>query len=375
MHRERLVGCCLALLLFAAAGAACGSSDDATSTPVVTASAVGTNDASSTPTPAFATPAAARSVTISAVGDISLAREVVDRMEANGADYPYALITPLLTGDIVIGNLEGALTEGGEPWPKGYNFRTPPRFVSGLADAGFDYVSLANNHAMDYGLGGLNDTEEALRAGGVFWGGAAVRGEGQGERNPIPFAQMPIPIERNGLSVAFISCVDTPTEGGGFAIRDWEVNEEAGGLFICDDEPLRQSIADARSQADFVVVLVHAGTEYSHVPDATQRRIAETALAAGADAYIGHHAHVVQPIEQRGPQLIAWGLGNFIFDLDEVDLANIPEPRMSLILNITLTEGAGVTAFEAVPVVQDANEDRPRPATAGEAAILQSRVD
>jgi poly-gamma-glutamate synthesis protein (capsule biosynthesis protein) len=201
-----------------------------------------------------------------------------------------------------------------------------------------------------------------------------VRGSGQGERNPIPFARAAAIIERNGLRVAFLSCADTPTEGGGFAIRDWEVNESRGGIFICDDAPLQDAILAAREQSDFVVVSVHAGTEYSNVPDATQRRIAETALAAGADAYVGHHAHVVQPVEQRGSQLVAWGLGNFIFDLDEVDLANIPEPRVSLILNITLTEGQGVTTFEAIPVLLDDAQDRPRPATLEEAAVLQSLI-
>jgi poly-gamma-glutamate capsule biosynthesis protein CapA/YwtB (metallophosphatase superfamily) len=83
---------------------------------------------------------------------------------------------------------------------------------------------------------------------------------------------------------------------------------------------------------------------------------------------------MVQPVERRGAQLIAWGLGNFIFDLDDVDLANIPEPRVSLILNITLTKGAGVTAYDAVPVTQDADEDRPRPATADEAAVLRGLI-
>jgi len=187
-------------------------------------------------------------------------------------------------------------------------------------------------------------------------------------------ARAPVIAEANGLAVAFIACVDTPTEGGGFAIRDWAVADATAGLFICDDAPLREAIAEAQAQADFVIVVVHAGSEYINAPDATQRRIAGTVLAAGADAYIGHHAHVVQPIEQRGSQLVAWGLGNFIFDLDEVDLANIPVPRVSLVLNFTLTEGQGVTALEAVPVVLDADEDRPRPATPQEAAVLQSLI-
>jgi hypothetical protein len=68
------------------------------------------------------------------------------------------------------------------------------------------------------------------------------------------------------------------------------------------------------------------------------------------------------------------GLGNFIFDLDEVDLANIPVPRVSLILDLTLTKGAGVTAWRAVPVTQDAAEDRPRPATPDEAAALREII-
>jgi poly-gamma-glutamate synthesis protein (capsule biosynthesis protein) len=332
-------------------------------------------EGSSTPSAAAQTPPTAlptrppapagASITISAVGDISLAREVVPRMEADGAVYPYALITHLIDGDIAFANLEGALTDRGDPWPKGYNFRTPPRFASGLRDAGFDVVSLANNHTMDYGEVGLLDTIDALA-------GAGVRPVGAGVDEAA--ARAPVIIEANGLRVAFVACADTPTEGGGFRIRDWAVSDTASGLFICDDAPLSAAIASAREQTDFVIVVAHAGDEYRTAPSATQRRIVDAALAAGADAFIGHHAHVVQPVELRGAQLVAWGLGNFIFDLDNVDLANIPVPRVSLILNITLTKGAGVTSFEAIPVTQDAAEDRPRPATADEAAILRELI-
>jgi poly-gamma-glutamate synthesis protein (capsule biosynthesis protein) len=290
-------------------------------------------------------------------------------MEQHGAGYPYALITGLLDADITIANLEGALTDRGEPWPKGYNFRTPPRFATGLRDAGFDLVSLANNHTMDYGAIGLLDTLAALDSAGVRTVGAGrVAAE----------ASAPLVLEVNGLTIAFIGCADSPTEGGGFAIRDWAGSTDAPGLFICDDAPLAAALTSARESYDFVIVVVHAGDEYRTAPNATQRRIAETALAAGADAYIGHHAHVVQPVEQRGGpqggQLIAWGLGNFIFDLDDVDLANIPQPRVSLVLKLTLTEGAGVTSWEAIPVTQDAAEDRPRPATPDEAATLMELI-
>jgi poly-gamma-glutamate synthesis protein (capsule biosynthesis protein) len=292
-------------------------------------------------------------------------------MEANGAGYPYALVTHLLDGDLVVGNLEGALTERGEPWPKGYNFRTPPRFAPGLAGAGFDLVSLANNHAMDYGAIGVEDTMAALQSAGVAYAGAAAAG---GPLPPSDAAYVPVVLEANGVRVAIIACALSPTEGGGFAITDWAAQPDATGIAICDPARITTQVVQARTMADFVVVYPHAGDEYVNTPNGAQRSIADAALGAGADAFVGHHAHVVQPIERRGQQLIAWGLGNFIFDLDEVDLANIPQPRVSLVLRVTFMKGAGVTSYEALPVVLDANEDRPRPATVDEAAALQSLI-
>jgi poly-gamma-glutamate synthesis protein (capsule biosynthesis protein) len=284
-------------------------------------------------------------------------------MEANGADYPYALIAPLMTGDIGFANLEGPLTDRGEIWPKGYNFRTPPKFASGLLAGRFSVVSLANNHAMDYNAIGLQDTIAALDAVGVKHAGGGDS------------LQQAWVLDVRGVRIAFLACALTPVEGGGFDIHAWAVRPGVIGITVCDAALMGEQVAAARRVADFVIVAVHAGDEYRNEPNATQRELADEALAAGADVYLGAHAHVVQPVEQRGSQLIAWGLGNFIFDLDEVDLANIPEPRVSLILNVTLTTGSGVTAWEAVPVTQDANEDRPRPATAAEADVLRGLIE
>lgn len=335
-----------------------------TSTPTATPTATSTPSVGAA-APTSAPPTDGASVTISAVGDISLARQVVDRMEANGADYPFALIAPLMTGDIGFANLEGPLTDRGEVWPKAYNFRTPPRFASGLLTGHFNAVSLANNHAMDYGAIGLQDTIAALDAAGVRHTGG---GDG------ILQALTPAVFDIRGIRVAFVACVLTPNESGGFDVHAWSAREREPGVAVCNRALLRDAIAAARRLADFVAVAVHAGDEYHNVPNATQRELADEALADGADIYLGAHTHVVQPVEQRGNQLIAWGLGNFIFDLDDVDLANIPEPRVSLILNVTLTKGRGVTSYEAVPVTQDADEDRPRPATPAEAAILRGLV-
>ena len=318
-----------------------------------------------TPAPTSTPAPTGRTVTISAVGDVSLARQVNEWMAQYGAGYPYELVQHLFTGDIVFANLEGALTDRGDPWPKGFNFRTPPQFASGLSTAGIDVVALANNHAMDYGLLGLQDTVSALEAAGVRHAGS---GEG-GFR-----ARSAAIIQTNGMDVGFIACVLTPTEGGGFSIEAWAAGE-GPGLFLCSPFEIELAIQEARDAGtDFVVLSIHAGDEYITTPNGTQRQLADSALAAGADVVLGHHAHVVQPVEQRGDQLIAWGLGNFIFDLDQWDLAGIPQPRVSLVLNVTLTEGVGVTAWEAVPVRLDEEEDRPRPATAEEGAVLRNLV-
>ena len=320
-----------------------------------------------TRTPGTATPALdGASITISAVGDISLARQVVDRMQANGADYPYALVAPLVDGDIGLANLEGPFTDRGDPWPKGYNFRTPARFAAGLRSGRFGVVTLANNHTLDFGAIGLTDTIAALDAAGIGHAGAG--------RDDIA-AWNPVIIDVRGLRTAFIGCALTPDEGGGFSIRAWAAGSgDAPGIAVCEAGRLRDAVARARTAADFVIVAVHAGDEYNTAPNATQRELATAALEGGADAYIGAHAHVVQPIERHGQQLVVWGLGNFIFDLDEVDLANIPQPRVSLILDLTLTKGRGVTAYHAIPVTQDADEDRPRPAAPEEAAALYALI-
>jgi poly-gamma-glutamate synthesis protein (capsule biosynthesis protein) len=351
--------------LLALAAAACGDNGtrDAPTESPVAALPERTAVATATASPTAAPPA---SITIAAVGDVSLARELVQRMEVEGAGYPYALVRDALAdADITLANLEGALTDGGEAWPKGYNFRTPPRFAPGLRDAGVDIVSLANNHTMDYGVAGLLDTTAALRAAGVAYAGAGEHAEE---------ALQPGLFDHGDLTVAFLACAATPQESGGFAISEWAAGVAQPGLWVCDSASIDAAVRSAKEAAEFVVLTAHAGDEYRTAPNATQRQIAEAALAAGADVVIMHHAHVVQPIERRGGAVVAWGLGNFIFDLDEVDLANIPAPRVSLILRLTLTEGAGVTGVETVPVTLDAGEDRPRPATAEEAAVLQSLV-
>ncbi len=284
---------------------------------------------------------------------------------ANGAAFPFALVAPLIDGDIGFANLEGPLTDRGTPWPKGYNFRTPPRFASTLTRGRISVVTLANNHTLDFGAEGLADTIMALDAAGVRHVGAGA--------NAMD-AHAPAVIDANGLHVAFLGCVATPDEGGGFSIRAWEAGPAAPGVAVCTAGAIAADVAASKRVADFVIVAIHAGDEYRSTPNAMERELAADAVAAGADAVIGAHAHVVQPIELRGAQLIAYGLGNFVFALDDVDRANIPVPRVSLVLKVTLTKGAGVTAWKALPATLDDAQSRPRPATPDEAAALRAII-
>lgn len=358
----------VAPVLLALLVAACAASTSAPEAPPAASPTAGaaTTAAASPSRGASPTTVAPPSVTIAAVGDVSLARGVVDRMQADGPGYPFALVAPLLDGDINVANLEGPLTDRGEPWPKGYNFRTPPRFASALTAGHIGVVSLANNHIMDFGAVGLADTLTALDAAGI-------RHAGAGADESAAYA--PAVVDVRGLRVAFLGYVATPDEGGGFSIRQWAAGARAPGVAIGAADAIHRDVAAARASADFVIVLLHAGDEYLAEPSATQRALTDAALAAGADSVIGAHAHVPQPIERRGRQLVAWGLGNFVFALDPVDLANIPQPRVSLVLKLTLTRGAGVTSFEVLPVTLDAAQDRPRPATPEEAAVLHRIVD
>src|SRR3990172_2870300 len=125
---------------------------------------------------ATATPQATGRVTLNAVGDLMLARDIVTLMDEHGWGYPFAAVRELLAdADITIANLEGTFTERGEAASKLYTFRTPPRHAPGIAEAGIDVVSLGNNHTLDFGAAGLGDTLTALDAAGGRYGGAAAR--------------------------------------------------------------------------------------------------------------------------------------------------------------------------------------------------------
>ncbi len=276
--------------------------------------------------------AAVPRTTFVAVGDIMLSRSVgaVIRQK-NDVKYPYAATADFTRGvDIAFANLETAVTPGRAIAPGEMTFRADPDTVKGLADAGFDVVSLANNHVPNFGQKGLTDTFKHLHDAGIAYAGA-------GEDAAV--AHAPAIIERNGLRFAFLAYNDHDVVPASYAAAD----KHAGTAFM-DADAMTVAVKAARANADVVIVSMHSGHEYAFVPDKSQIDFAHAAIDAGADAVIGHHAHVVQSVEYYKGKAIFYGLGNFIFDQDW----SVPT-REGLVIKVTFA-GTKVVGLEAFPV-------------------------
>jgi poly-gamma-glutamate synthesis protein (capsule biosynthesis protein) len=303
-----------------------------------------------------------QTVTLVAVGDIMLARGVGRKIERYGTAYPFALVEDTISrADIAFGNLECPITKNCERAAKRFSFRAEPRVVSALTEAGFDVLSLANNHSTDCGASGLLETMRNLEAAGIKSTGA---GRTQAE------AAKPTVIEIKGIKIAFVGFSEFIPEAASF-------DEEQASIAFASDENVRRSVAAARERADVVVASFHWGVEYASRPRERELKLARVAAEAGACLVIGHHTHVLQGMqtvttkssdgERRA--LVAYSLGNFVFDSPEGFDKRSTE---SVILRCTLSR-RGLESFEATPVRLEGA--RPRPAKLLEAREISARLD
>ena len=340
----------VAFLLSATLTVSCLS--ESTSAPGVTVQLSTATTVESKPTPDG-------TITIAAVGDVMIARDVTTLMEQHGAIYPFELVAPLLQdADLTIANLENTLTERGEEAIKAYTFRAPPRFASGLVDAGIDAVSLGNNHAADFGAVGLEDTLVALDAVSLPYAGA-----GMTEAAARRAARLVV----DGQRVALLSYTDV--------MENTFAGLDSFGVALATVDAIDADVRAARSQSDVVIVALHSGIEYTDAPQPNQQQLARAAIDAGAAVVLGHHPHTLQGVERYGDGLIIYSLGNFVFDLDNEDLTNLgPRAFETAVYYVTITDGVAVDA-RPVPVYIDPDENRPRPATAEEGAAILTRID
>ncbi len=294
---------------------------------------------------------------LTSVGDIMLDRRLGQTIRNGNLAYPFANVTSYFNeADITIGNMESSLGTLGTPVEKSYPFQAPPEAAQALALAGIDVVTLANNHAMDYGAEALLDGIDLLKA-------ANVTPIGGGEN--FAAAHTPYITDLNGLSLALFGYVNVPIEGvSNFDTQTWTATASEPGLAWGNPAEITADITAVNDQVDLIAVILHSGFEYTEEPGEAQVAAAKAAIDAGADLVIGHHAHILQGIEYYNGGVIVYGLGNFAFDIDG-------DPRTA-ILNVWLDKN-GVRDLELIPAIIETG-GQPRIADEGEAKTILQKV-
>lgn len=337
----------------------------AVSTPAVAPPAVGATPPGTAPavsTPSIATPAAAaalpappespaQSFTVLASGDVlvhqrgRLVAGAAQAGRATGTGYDFsgvfAPVAPLVrAADLAICHLETPVAEPGGPFTGYPVFAAQPQILDALVATGYDVCSTASNHAIDKGFAGIARTADAMDTAGLRHTGT-FRSE--------PESITPLILDVAGVRVGHVSWtyglngIREPND------KQWAVND-----FNANRPDVSGILADAgrarRAGAQVVIVSVHCCVEYQHDPTPAQRAIATALLGSpDVDLLLGHHAHVVQPLERINGKWVAYGLGNHV--AGQVGAAR----NDSVLARFTFTRGADgrftVSSVDAVPTL------------------------
>ena len=258
------------------------------------------------------------------VGDIMLDRGVESMVKKEGRGnfkFPFLKISNYLSkADILFGNLESIISNKGRKIGSIYSFRAEPEAIEGLTFAGFDIVSLANNHALDYTSEALKDCFSRLKKAGISYVGAGDNGK---EAFSLKIK------EAKSAKIGFLAFTNLGPEV-------WRAGKDSPGIAWIDEESIediKEIVKDAKEKVDVLVVSLHAGQEYEKEPNSFQVSFSKNCIDSGADLVIGHHSHVVQPVEKYKDGWIAYSLGNFIFDQDFSE-----ETMKGLLLQVIIEE-------------------------------------
>ena len=251
-----------------------------------------------------------RPVTLALLGDVLLGRGVQPSAET------FAVLEPdLKAADLALANLESPLTVAPVTTASPYALCAPPERVRFLVSAGFDLLSVANNHALDCDAEGLAETQRTLMAAGLGFLGSG-----------------PVYREINGTQLAFLAFNATAPE--------------------FDLETATQAVRSARATGAVVSVSIHWGAEYQSAASSRQKEIATQLAAAGAALIWGHHPHVLQPAARIGKTLVLYSLGNALFDQ-----AGMENTRQSALALVQLDQ-TGVMALQVIPFELDMPQSR-----------------
>lgn len=249
----------------------------------------------------------ARSVTIAGTGDVLVHRRVESVVRARQSDGGFRWMLAAMTermpeSDVAFVNLESPLSEAFHP-PANADppvLGAPTSYGRDLAAAGFDVVSLANNHSYDQAGDGLAITLDAVRDAGM-----APTGAGRGEEEAL----RPAVVTRDGVRVAFIASTERINNGSA-------PNRAGMRVFQYSPETLRSAITAARRAADLVVLSIHWSHDFVLAPTPAQRRLAQQWVDQGVDVILGTGPHLLQRVERlrspRGEAVVAYSLGNAI---------------------------------------------------------------
>ncbi|MET9021689.1 CapA family protein [Actinopolymorpha sp. NPDC004070] len=239
-------------------------------------------------------------ITVAFAGDIHFQNQLRPRL-ANPGTALASLRPELSAADLTVANLETAVTTRGRPEDKRYRFRAPPSAFAAVAAAGVDVVTMANNHAVDYGPAGLRDTLAAAAR-------APVAVVGIGPDADRAFAPYVTRIRGTTVAVIGADAVADPTT------RHFAAGEHSPGIAVAlRPDRLVAAVRAARRAADLVVVYLHWGQERVGCPTSGQRDLARRLASAGADVVVGSHAHVQLGAGMLDDTFVAYGLGNFVW--------------------------------------------------------------
>lgn len=280
-------------------------------------------------------------VTITFAGDILFDENyaIMGKVSGNGNianGVVPSLLTEMKSADIMMLNNEFPYSDRGTPLEdKKFTFRAKPTYVSFLNDMGVDIVSLANNHAYDYGEAAFLDTMETLENAGITYVGAG--------RN-LQEARRPVYYIINNMKIAIVAAtqiekLDHPDTKG--------ATDSSAGVFRCwNGDNLLETVREAKANSDFVIVYLHWGNENETPIDWAQEKQAPEVVEAGADLVIGAHPHCLQKISVIQGVPVMYSLGNFWFNSKTIDTGMI---------KITLNEN-GLQSYQFIPCIQTGSQ-------------------
>ncbi|WP_406284089.1 CapA family protein [Embleya sp. NBC_00896] len=331
------------------------SKNAADSTPVVGRDPASAGPQSTTAPPATAEPGT--EISVAFAGDVHFFERTVPRLNAGPEGALGPIGKTLADADLAMVNLESAITERGTPENKTYHFRAPAKALNELQAVGVDVVSMANNHAVDYGKVGLEDSVAALEKAPI-----GVVGLGKdAERAYRPFIK-----NVKGVKVAFLAASQVQD------ITNQLYRAGAGKPGIAtalQTDRLVKAVRDAKAQADVIVVYMHWGIEGDKCPSADQKSVARKLADAGADAILGTHAHVMQGAGWLGDTYVGYGYGNFLW----YGTSPYPNSNDTGVATLRIKDGK-VVGEKFTPASID-NRGVPMPVTGAESKRILDRRD